>query len=166
MAEAQRSTAITWYLIQCKPRQDERAEENLLRQGYSCYRPKIRRRAPGSNRPTQDSLFPGYLFIAISPDDAWAPLRSTRGVARVVGFGGQPQPISAELIGQLRQRESAPLAEASLKPGEKVRIKQGPLAEMDAIFLSMDGNERVVLLLNIMQREQKVRAPLSGIRRV
>lgn len=23
-----------WYLVQCKPKQDERAEDNLVRQGY------------------------------------------------------------------------------------------------------------------------------------
>ena len=33
------AAARHWYLLQCKPRQDERAEENLLRQGYHCYRP-------------------------------------------------------------------------------------------------------------------------------
>ncbi|WP_332455243.1 transcription termination/antitermination NusG family protein, partial [Pseudomonas fragi] len=35
-----------------------------------------------------ESLFPGYLFIHMPPGANWAPLRSTRGVARVVAFGG------------------------------------------------------------------------------
>jgi transcriptional antiterminator RfaH len=29
-----------WYLVQCKSRQDERAQEHLVRQGYRCYRPQ------------------------------------------------------------------------------------------------------------------------------
>jgi len=30
---------LRWYLIHCKPRQDERASENLVRQSFHCYRP-------------------------------------------------------------------------------------------------------------------------------
>ena len=30
-----------WYLLQCKPRQDERAQINLLRQNYVIFCPQI-----------------------------------------------------------------------------------------------------------------------------
>ena len=99
-----------WYLVQCKPRQDERAEENLLRQGYTCYRPRHSRE-------------------------------------------------------RLQQRCSAPAPSPLLESGDKVRLNTGPFAELEAIFLSMDGNERVVLLMNILHREQKVRVPLSSIQK-
>ncbi len=88
-----------WYLVQCKPRQDERAEENLLRQGYECSRPACRRERllRGQMQHVQESLFPGYLFIHMPQGANWAPLRSTRGVARVVAFGGRPLAVSHEL---------------------------------------------------------------------
>ena len=35
-------TAKAWYLLQCKPKQDERAEEHLQRQGYACFRSTYR----------------------------------------------------------------------------------------------------------------------------
>lgn len=156
-----------WYLIQCKPRQDERAEENLLRQGYTCYRPRHSRERllRGQRQTIEESLFPGYLFIQLSQLDNWAPLRSTRGVNRVVSFGNQPLAVSPELISQLQQRCCAGAIEQLLESGDKVRINDGAFAELEAIFLSMDGNERVVLLMNILHREQKVRVPLSSIRK-
>ncbi|MCQ4346612.1 transcription/translation regulatory transformer protein RfaH [Pseudomonas stutzeri] len=166
-APQQQEPHSAWYLIQCKPRQDERAEENLLRQGYTCYRPRhIRERLQrGQRLLSEESLFPGYLFIRLSLLDNWGPLRSTRGVSRVVSFGNQPLPVSEELIDHLQQRCSATPAEQLLETGDRVRINHGAFAELEAIFLSMDGNERVVLLMNILHREQKVRVPLSSIRK-
>lgn len=156
-----------WYLIQCKPRQDERAEENLVRQGYLCYRPMhtCERLVRAKRQTVVESLFPGYLFIQLSAADNWAPLRSTRGVSRVVSFGNQPLAVDPGLIAQLQQRCSAAPTSQILESGDKVRIDNGPFADLEAIFLSMDGNERVVLLMNILHREQKVRVPLSSIRK-
>ena len=165
--QPQNRQAHAWYLVQCKPRQDERAEENLLRQGYTCYRPRHSRERllRGQKQLVEESLFPGYLFIQLSQLDNWAPLRSTRGVSRVVGFGNQPLAVSPELIERLQQRCSAPTPSPLLESGDKVRLNNGPFAELEAIFLSMDGNERVVLLMNILHREQKVRVPLSSIQK-
>lgn len=158
-----------WYLIQCKSRQDERAEENLLRQGYACYRPKYRRQrlVKGVRQTLEESLFRGYLFTQLSMEENWTPLRSTRGLLRVVGFGGKPLAIDERIIHQLQQHAYTTGAEQPfLSPGEKVRIAEGPFAEIEAIFLSMDGDERVVLLLNFLQREQKVHIPLDKIYKI
>ena len=77
-----------WYLLQCKPRQDERAHLNLMQQNYQVFHPQLvsERVIRGKRQRVQESLFPGYLFIQLSRDDNWAPLRSTRGVSRFVEF--------------------------------------------------------------------------------
>lgn len=162
-----RDMTRAWYLIQCKPRQDERAEEHLQRQGYTCYRPQHNRERVlrGQRQLVSESLFPGYLFIQLGPHDNWAPLRSTRGVSRLVAFGKQPLAVSDALVDQLRQRCDGVPSEPLLEPGDKVRIGQGPFAELEAIFLAMDGSERVVLLLNLLHREQKLSLPLASVRR-
>lgn len=154
-----------WYLIQCKVRQEERAEENLMRQGYQCLRPTFLRRKTvrGQLQTVAESLFPGYLFIQLANGANWGPLRSTRGVLRVVSFGGTPLPIDEVIIRELQARAAQQHVISELEPGQVVRIVDGPFAELEAVFLSMDGDERVVLLLNFLQREQKVRFPLSDI---
>ena len=119
----------------------------------------------GQKQLLKESLLPGYLFIQLSQQDNWAALRSTSGVSRVVGFGNQPLAVSPELIERLQQRCSAPTPSPLLESSDKVRLNNGPFAELEAIFLSMDGNERVVLLMNILHREQKVRVPLSSIQK-
>ena len=58
---------LCWYLIQCKPRQDERALEHLERQGFECYRPvrPVERWRGGRKCTVEASLFPRYLFIRL-----------------------------------------------------------------------------------------------------
>lgn len=147
-----------WYLIQTKPRQDSRAEENLRRQHFECYRPTQPCPA-GSDKPNEP-LFPGYLFIRLDQQlDNWYPIRSTRGVARVVAFGSEPTPVRDEIIEQLRQRLANPSSKPLFEPGERVQLRGGSFNDLDAIFVSADGEKRSVILLSLLQREQKIRVP-------
>lgn len=153
-----------WYLVHCKPRQDERAEENLLRQGYGCYRPQHSREriVRGRRQTVFESLFPGYLFIQLTADANWAPLRSTRGVNRIVGFGSMPLPLDNGLIAHLQQRE-ATAVEPAFEAGDSVRITAGSFAELNAIFMAMEGEQRVILLLEMLSRQQQISVPLLNI---
>lgn len=155
-----------WYLVHCKPRQDERAEEHLMRQGYACYRPRLARERllRGRRQIVVESLFPGYLFIELHPEANWSPLRSTRGVNRLVRFGDYPLQVPSSLIASLQQR-TQPESQPLLQPGDRVRVVEGSFAELDAIFLSMDGEERVVLLMNLLNRGQRLSLPLASVRR-
>jgi transcriptional antiterminator RfaH len=151
-------------LVHCKPRQDERAEKNLLRQGYGCYRPQHSREriVRGRRQTVVESLFPGYLFIQLAADASWAPLRSTRGVNRVVGFGSMPLPLDSALIAHLQQRTTT-ATEPALEVGDSVRITAGGFAELDAIFMAMEGEQRVILLLEMLNRQQQISVPLVSI---
>ncbi|KAI2689526.1 transcription/translation regulatory transformer protein RfaH [Pseudomonas sp. TNT3] len=160
-----------WYLIQCKPRQDSRAEENLTRQAFKCYRPtqQVERIQRGRRITSLESLFPGYLFIQLDQiNDNWHPIRSTRGVNQLVTFGKQPISVADELIDQLKHRLQNQLSETpkgsiTLEPGDRVRINSGTYKELEAIFLSHDGAERIVILLQLLHREQTLSVPISSI---
>ena len=157
-----------WYLIQTKPRQEARAQEHLERQQFECFRPL--RTAPAestrSRRLHEEELFPGYLFIRMDEEHSWYPIRSTRGVCRVVAFGGQPCPVQDALIEQIRQRLAVPSeAMPRFARGEQVLVRTGD-SEVQAIFLCEDGDERAVILLNLLQREQRVVMPRSALSRL
>lgn len=156
----------TWYLLQCKPRQDGRALENLQRQHYLCFQPTHHqeRLIRGIRKSVEEPLFPGYLFICLEDGANWAPLRSTRGVARLVSFGDHPRPVADNLINRLRERAQR-MPQPLLEHGDTVRISHGPLAELEAIFLCMQGERRVILLMDLLQREQRVSLPLEVIRK-
>jgi transcriptional antiterminator RfaH len=153
-----------WYLIQTKPRQEARAEEHLARQQFECFRPL---KTPSENlrRAVDEELFPGYLFIRLEQGDSWYPIRSTRGVCRIVAFGGAPCPVPDSLIQQIRRRLAAPPMAPSFNQGEAVMVRTGN-SEIQAIFLSDDGQERAVILLNLLQREQRISLPKSSLSRM
>jgi len=164
------AAALRWYLIQCKPRQDARALENLQRQDFVCYRPVrvVERSREGGARGGDDALFPGYLFIRLNrATDNWRAINSTRGVHRIVRFDAFPVPVPDDLIDSIRARLASPLAwEPYLKPGDRVRIADGAFMQTEAIFLADDGDQRVVLLLNILQTEQRLSFPAASIRKI
>ncbi|PXX69522.1 transcriptional antiterminator RfaH [Pseudomonas sp. LAMO17WK12:I10] len=154
---------IAWYLVQCKSRQDQRAQEHLLRQGFDCFCPAMTCETIKGGRFKQltQPMFPGYLFVHLHAQDNWTALRATRGVSKVVSFSGQPCRVPDDIIGHLVQRCAIATVFKAFNPGDKVQVKVSSDAEMSAIFLAVDGEERVMLLLNILNRQQQIRVPLS-----
>jgi transcriptional antiterminator RfaH len=160
-----------WYLIQCKARQDERALDNLQRQGFECYRPVVEseRMRRGRRHLTSAALFPSYLFIRLDRvNDNWLPIRSTRGVIQIVRFNEYPLPVADGIVEQIRRRiEDKPIREPYLKSGERVILTfDGSFSGIKAIFLSSVGEERVVLLLTILQSEQALIVPIQSVRKL
>ena len=155
-----------WYLVQTKPNQEARAEENLSRQGYVCFRPQRERKAAGRSRAAgSESLFPGYLFIQLNDvNDNWYPIRSTRGVNRIVSFGTQPTAVSEAIIDDIRQRLAA-LAEPAPahQPGAAVPRQGSQELETDTVFRSAGGNGRAIIPVRSLQRGQRVSVALEQL---
>lgn len=158
-----------WYLVQCRARQEERAQGHLERQGFECYRPLYERERIRRGRKHFEiaGLFPGYLFIRLDRlHDNWAPIRSTRGVIQVVRFNDYPLPVADGIVEEIRRRiEGRPIREPYLKPGDPVVITQGSFSGIDAIFMASAGEERVLLLLNILHSEQTLSFPVGSVRK-
>lgn len=154
-----------WYVVCCKPRQEAVAEENLLRQGYRTYLPRICNtcRRKGQWVSTTEPLFPRYLFIRIDPAlHSTAPVRSTRGAVGLVRFGGQPAVVPEQVIETIRQRADASSGlhcndRPLFRAGEHIRFAEGPLAGMEGIFLEEDCEKRTIVLLELLGKANKIR---------
>jgi transcriptional antiterminator RfaH len=167
--ETASKSELRWYVIQCRARQEERALEHLERQGFECYRPlyekeRIWRR---HKQLTSTALFPGYLFIRLDRvNDNWLPIRSTRGVIQIVRFNEYPLPLGDAIVEALRQRtENKRIREPYLRSGDRVDIIDGSFSGLEAIFVTNDGDERVMLLLSILQSEQTLSFPIESVRK-
>lgn len=150
-----------WYVIHSKPRQEARAEENLTAQGYQVYLPQLKtsKRRNGKWVDVVEPLFPRYLFIQlVENQDSFAPIRSTFGVSKLVRFGDTPAQAPAGLIESLKQLESSGnglhvQSDHLFDAGSEVNIIDGSLEGIKAIVKADSGDERVVVLLNLMGRE-------------
>ncbi|MBK8453101.1 MAG: transcription/translation regulatory transformer protein RfaH [Thiofilum sp.] len=152
-------SAKHWYLLTSKPHKDALAEHHLVNQGYSVYRPlaqRLRTRR-GKQETVIESLFPRYMFIELNRlDDNWAPIRSTIGVQGFVRFGEMPTPVPLELINYLHMNEST-FSERAIDldrfhTGDKVIIKDGPFKGITGIFQNYDGEQRAIILLEILRK--------------
>ena len=155
-----------WYAVHCKPGQDARAEEHLGNQDYQVFRPmaRIRKRCRGQYKDVIESLFPRYLFVQL--DNAlenWAPIRSTRGVVGLVRFRDQPAVVPTQVIDNFRTLADGgnciSLNRERFAKDQRVRIVEGPFIGQEGIFQAHRGEDRVVILLTIMQQAQRLVFP-------
>ncbi|WP_273426593.1 transcription/translation regulatory transformer protein RfaH [Marinobacter sp.] len=158
---------MSWYVLQHKPAQGDRALAHLQNQDVACFYPKVsvERIRVGKRTVKLEPLFPGYLFVHLEPTDPmWSKLRSTRGVLRVVGFRNKPAALSDEVVEQIRQSLNAVEEQGGIKPGQVVRLSEGAFDGVDAIFQAYDGEERAIVLINFMQKQQCVNVAVSALK--
>ena len=162
-----------WYLVHSKPRQERVALENLEHQGYACYLPvlpteKIRR---GALTLADEPLFPRYLFIRLGSDlsaKGWGPIRYTTGVSRLVSFGSEPAKIDDALILQLQEVESKHKTNPArlFTAGDRVRFAEGAFVGIEGVFQIADGEQRVLVLIELMSKPLSVAVAPSMLRKL
>lgn len=154
--------SMHWYAVSVKSHQERLVELNLQRLGVETFCPLlkqwkvIRRKQQMSTSP----LFPGYLFARFRMEDQYRAVIYARGVRNIVAFGHTPAVIDEELIGAIKSRlhNGCVIAPAStFRRGQVVRIQEGPLHGLEAIFeREMSGCQRVVLLLRALSYQVRV----------
>ncbi len=148
-----------WYLVYCRPKQELRAQQHLANLGFSSYVPTVMVRKQKASHwiTAKELLFPRYLFLNAAQTCDLSRVKNTRGVADFVRFGGKIAQIPTELIRQLTHQqiniEQHENAKHRLHVGDVVTISQGPYAGLDAVFSSTDGDERSVLLINLLHQQ-------------
>jgi len=161
----------SWFAVLTKPRAEAVAFDNLQRQGYTCLWPRVRRsrRDATGMRERIECLFPNYLFLRADPEtESLAPVRSTRGSLGLVRFGGTPARVPDAVIEHIQSRLDpgdgmVRLDAPAWVPGTPVRISEGPLSGIAAIFLSTDGVDRVRMLVELLGSVREVVLPRQQV---
>jgi len=116
----------------------------------------------GKRQEVEEKIYPGYVLVdMILAEDSWYVVRNT---PRVTGFVGSdsttPVPLSKEEIELLMARmgggEEAKFR-IELRPGEMVKIIDGPFKDYDAKISEVDEEKgRVKVLVPIFGRDTVV----------
>jgi transcriptional antiterminator RfaH len=85
-------------------------------------------------------------------------------VLRIVSFANRPAPIDDEVITHIKNSMDKVAEQGGIKPGQTIELDDGPFKGINAIFQSYDGEERAIVLVTFMQKQQQVRVPVSAIR--
>lgn len=159
---------LRWYLIYTKPSGESVACDNLTRQGYCVYFPRLRqperRRGQWSYRVSP--LFSRYLFVQLNEgSQSLAPVRSTLGVACVVRFGQRYASVPDRVVQDLQsQADPASGLHRLVRPvgtraGASVKVRVGLFEGIEGIFEREDGRERSVVLLTMLGYQAQLHVP-------
>jgi transcription antitermination factor NusG len=107
-ASSQRNGALRWYVVQSKPREEERALHYLKEKGFDTYLPRMEvvRVRKLKNVKTKNPLFPGYLFCRFNKkDESLAHVRWTRGVKKILPESVNPMSVDNEVVQAIHRLE-------------------------------------------------------------
>ena len=113
----------------------------------------------GKSRKVSRKLYPSYVLVDMILDEhSWHVVRHTPGVTGFVGAGTRPMPLSEEDVERLqalRERDQArPKVEISLKPGDTVTVKSGPMMGQTGPVVEINNEKgKVKFTVNILGRE-------------
>jgi len=162
-----------WHVVHTAPNAELQVSRVLELYGLSTYMPRFRPSRgtrPDSVRGRRPRLvFPGYVFFR--PPDGfarWPHVRSAPGVRRVLDEDGEPALMRDELVEHLRRRIAALPPDSAgqrFMPGQRVRVQQGPLAMVDALFeRDVPARERVTILVQLLGRQLPVEVERQALR--
>jgi len=160
-----------WYVIHCYSGHENKVKHNLEQRIESL---EMQDKIFQVVVPTEDELevrygkrqtverriFPGYILVQmIMTDDSWYAVRDTPGVTGFVGMGDEPVPLRSEEVQAIMERmeAEAPKIKVTFKPGQKVRIIDGPFEEFIGVVDEIDMERaKVRVMVSFFGRETPV----------
>jgi len=158
-----------WYALYTKPNSEYQVAGILRQRGIETFLPDMERQK-ANKMHTRNPFFPCYLFIKVdfktvsASQWLWTP-----GLRSIVTYGDRPVAVPDEVINLIRRKlnefeTSRNQPECRFKPGETVRITNGPFRDMLAVFdKPVTPGERVQILLRILGHASRVRIDMSDI---
>jgi transcriptional antiterminator RfaH len=165
-------SGLRWYAIQTKVNREKEVEKRLIDLRLEVFLPwmRARRRIGSRHRWVLVPLFPGYIFCRLDMVVSGKAARYSPGVKDFLTFGNRVAEVGSDIIQALRDRcpnGVAQIESISAKPGDVVRINEGPFSGLEAIFeRALKGSERVAVLLDILGRQTRLELPSETIARI
>ena len=143
---------LKWYPVYTHPRAEKKAHAALIDKGIEAYLPLQRRLKQWSDRKKwiEEPLIKSYLFVRIT-DYARAEVLMTKGIARFIYFSGKVAAMPDRQINDLKlllaSSVELEISEADLQPGEKIKIKAGPLKGITGEIISYRSQKQLLIRL-------------------
>jgi transcription termination/antitermination protein NusG len=124
----------------------------------------------GKRRNVERRVFPGYILVEMKMDeDSWYVVRNTPGVTGFVGMGNDPTPLRKEEVEAIMKRmeSGAPVQRVDYKPGQKVRIIDGPFNDFIGTVAAIDlDKSKVRVMVNFFGRDTPVELEFEQVEKV
>lgn len=158
-----------WFVACTKPHREASAAEQLRRQSYGVWLPRLQRTRRHARRfdTILTPMFPGYLFVSFDPAvEPWRRINGTFGIRHLVCGNAGPTPLPDDFVASLRSRSLGDVLSDQtqiLQPGASVRVISGPFVDCVGTLIRADGATRVRLLLSLLGSDIDTVLPSAAV---
>lgn len=164
-----------WYTLYTKPHAEYKVASALEQSGLEIFLPEIHKRE--KDKILKTPFFPCYLFMAANMNRMSSSVwKWTPGLRYIVTNGSQPIHLSPEVIRLIKAKLEEHNAKVERSygadnnlfiPGDQVRITDGPLRDMVAIFEGpTKPSKRVRVLLSILEQQRRIQLNATDIEKI
>jgi transcription antitermination factor NusG len=159
-----------WYAVYTCANHERSVSDQLVSRGVEHFLPQYEsvRRWKDRKMRLRLPLFPGYVFVYLALQNRLRVLQ-VPGVVRLVGFDGHPVAVPQEEVARVRQflNEGFQVEpHRYLQAGRRVRVKTGPLAGIEGIFVRARKKCRIVVSMDLIMRSIAVEVDLADVESV
>lgn len=160
-----------WYVVNCYSGNEEKVQHNIEQRiesmGMAEYifdvivptEEEVEVK-DGERISVERRVFPGYILVnMLQTEESWYMVRSTPGVIGFVGMGDDPTPLQTEEVARIlkRMESEAPRIKVTFRPGQRVRIVEGPFKDFHGTVADLDMDRAIVrIMVNFFGRDTPV----------
>ena len=147
---------VSWFALRTRSRHEKVSYKLLQAKGVTAFLPTSVRVHRWSDRQKRVELplFPGYVFVRISPEADRLRVLQTPGIVSFVGVKGHAWPVPAKQIEDLQAALSNNVPcqpYPYLRIGQRVRIRGGCLDGVEGIFERLGGGRTLIISVDSVQ---------------
>jgi transcription antitermination factor NusG len=149
-----------WYAVYTRHQHEISVVNSLAERGMETFLPMYtavhywKDRKKNISRP----LFPCYVFLRRDPEQQFQVM-ATAGIIFMLTIAGRPAPIANSEIDAIRRTVDSHLEvepHPFLRCGDWVRVKSGPLCDVEGILVRRKGSYRLVLSAEMLEKSVAV----------
>jgi transcriptional antiterminator NusG len=146
---------LPWYVVRVKANAERKVAQSLANRGVEVFLPLQKRPSKRKSMGMIEiPLFPGYVFSRF-PWNGSQIVLTCEGVVHILCRGSVPEPVdAAEMRSLLVLSRTAPCLSPmpAFTTGQKVKITEGPLTNVEGIVLRDSGRQRLVVSVSLLHR--------------
>lgn len=154
-----------WFVIQTKPRNEQKVEKQIIEKDVEVFLPLITSIRYWSDRKKkiQVPMFSGYLFVHASEDERVHAIKNTIGAIRYLFFEKRPARLTDNEIESIRLSLKAPervkVEKSNFSKGDMVMVTRGVFRGLKGLITEIRGNYK--LTVNIFELSMSLNIVLN-----
>lgn len=158
-----------WYALQTRSNLEKSVVNELDSKGIPTFCPSFSESHQWADRKKtiERPVFPGYVFTRFcDPSPVKLRVLQTNGVVRILGMGKLIEPIPDEQIESIRRMLTSGkvcFPHPFLQEGSRVRVKRGPLKDIEGTLVRIKQQTRLVLSVDLISHSVATEVDMADV---